>query len=1270
MSDRQFQVFISYSSRDVSAAEILSNYLKSQGLCVWNESVESRSSLKHITENCYVMILLIKSRPKQGILDEFYWSLVLDGTKDLGKKVRIVTIGLPGFRKTLHSQQSLVDTEVVPAFSSPTPCGEQLYCTKVGEDSYFLDMDLYQGHLQDDANIKKHILSLAYGVFPGEILPVLKQENLQRQVQSFLSRVVQGRSSLRVRDNNLIDSSRIDGCSKEPQQLIPDKQMSEKFSYKYMFNVYASQRNTSERRRARETVVYGKCSGTVDSLSVAQDIFAGRDVSLSSIINSVQESNLSLVKIKSCKQEWNTYIQRDKLFEAYIQGDKLSHVGHRKVNLSREGFGPINLSKVYPQGNGVFHTALRSRKSSCSNIHRYYHYCMTGKSECSKRQLPKQVLSPDRVYYIQGDFNLWSNLKATTTLRDYSMIAIKSSKVKYQCENGDTRTHCAVLTEWGKRQIIKTAEQVRFRYSGVFKPNFVEITIDRNEISGHELAIDASFSTLSFGNSLKHSQYPILVDDMRNSVLERLYNPDDLVHLEIETALEENKTIMPIYVDSVPFLKPTQLPDSLRSIANYQALRLSRGIDWSRSFEQLCSAQENFHPRLVQPKASYPTEKKRIFINYRMGDTADHAHRLYDSLRKRYGDVVFIGKREIPPGLIWGEEVWQSLRSSWVVLVPIGPQWLKSPVHLCNSDDWVRQEIETALARNQTIIPIYVDSAPLLNPDRLPESLRSIANYQALRLLRNKGWDHDVLRLYATIERYHQLYQLWINGLIKRRTPRFSKGETQAAKSETALNLFAELAFKIQSKGSDETQIDSSRLMQITVKVLPELSKRIARLTEDYVIELVEQSGLFRMTFNRCYHFVHQTIQELLCALVLIKNIENPSNEINRHLINPYWRGVIEFYFGYLAEENPDLCINQYLILKNYITKNADTHIQFERGSVLARLTYLILTTYDSHERFSSIAEENIPTWTKSIENTTQPGEVEDRLQIGTVLGLLGDNRLTSTIQWTTISEGVFWRGAVLNDIQASNIEKPAGWITLTYDFSISRWPVTVGEFRRFEQAEGYSEEKYWSSDGLAWRNEKQIRHRNKYFRKEVDNWPVTMVSWYEAEAYCAWLNEHEPRPDGWMYRLPTEAEWERAARGSEDRNIYPWGDAWDKNKALFKENSEHPGSVGLLPLGHTKETRCWDMGGNVYEWCLDHAGTTNNCEVQPYSDAEINPINQVGAGRVTRGGSWLSSAKELRVSARRGLWPESQSSDVGFRLVLSIPLAGTTTRSGFRGIR
>jgi len=154
---------------------------------------------------------------------------------------------------------------------------------------------------------------------------------------------------------------------------------------------------------------------------------------------------------------------------------------------------------------------------------------------------------------------------------------------------------------------------------------------------------------------------------------------------------------------------------------------------------------------------------------------------------------------------------------------------------------------------------------------------------------------------------------------------------------------------------------------------------------------------------------------------------------------------------------------------------------------------------------------------------------------------------------------------------------------------------------------------------------------------------PVVGVSWQEAVAYTEWLT----RVTGVVHRLPTEAQWEAAARGSLVGQPYPWGsespDAGGRYRANYYPNDfAEDGFRFTAPVGSFPPTGygLYDMAGNVAEWCLDR-----------FSPARLTPFCHPEA-RVLKGGSWMSRARELRVSFRQPAAPEKADGFIGFRVV------------------
>ena len=272
----------------------------------------------------------------------------------------------------------------------------------------------------------------------------------------------------------------------------------------------------------------------------------------------------------------------------------------------------------------------------------------------------------------------------------------------------------------------------------------------------------------------------------------------------------------------------------------------------------------------------------------------------------------------------------------------------------------------------------------------------------------------------------------------------------------------------------------------------------------------------------------------------------------------------------------------------------------------------------------------------------SQSVDVETRIAAADALGQVGDPRLEfdAPDRWVSLSGGTYLQGAQKTDPGLANYdsdadddESPVHSVTLD-PFSIGRFPVTVTEYQRFMDHEGYSNSRFWKSGGFGqfsepvdWSNQKL--HPNR---------PVVGVSWYEASAYCECFGD----------RLPTEAEWEFAARGVTARR-YPWGnEKADATRLNFEHNHGSATPVGIFPLGATPEG-IEDMAGNVWEWCSDWKDNypAGYC---------VNPVGpDDGVSRVLRGGSWVRNSWFCRSAIRSGVAPVNRVSNIGFRVVRSV---------------
>jgi formylglycine-generating enzyme required for sulfatase activity len=153
----------------------------------------------------------------------------------------------------------------------------------------------------------------------------------------------------------------------------------------------------------------------------------------------------------------------------------------------------------------------------------------------------------------------------------------------------------------------------------------------------------------------------------------------------------------------------------------------------------------------------------------------------------------------------------------------------------------------------------------------------------------------------------------------------------------------------------------------------------------------------------------------------------------------------------------------------------------------------------------------------------------------------------------------------------------------------------------------------------------------------EMDNYPATGVTWHEARAYCEWRGQ----------RLPSEAEWEKAARGP-NGNEFPWGNQWDTSKTETGDDSEY--EEGIAPVGAYPQDKsfygAYDMGGNVFEWVADWYGPYPGSNYQSDNFGQKNKVIRGGGGGI---GHYAVSYL-FRGATRQFTDPEVMGEDVGFR--------------------
>lgn len=228
-------------------------------------------------------------------------------------------------------------------------------------------------------------------------------------------------------------------------------------------------------------------------------------------------------------------------------------------------------------------------------------------------------------------------------------------------------------------------------------------------------------------------------------------------------------------------------------------------------------------------------------------------------------------------------------------------------------------------------------------------------------------------------------------------------------------------------------------------------------------------------------------------------------------------------------------------------------------------------------------------------------------------------------------------------------VPKHKAWVRAFY---MDKYEVTNRDYMKFVRSGGYRKKMFWSDKGWKWVGKKKIKTPEcmKDDRFNNPDYPIVCINWYEASAYTKWAGK----------RLPSEAEWERAAHGDENR-LFPWGNDFSSQDG-YRANY-HPGDVtqdkdgyqftapvtafprGISPFG------VFQMAGNVWEWCQDWYGEHYYAKSSPK-----NPSGpRTGSEKIVRGGAWLNSIISIRTVYRSYVDPKLRYSHIGLRCARSL---------------
>ncbi len=438
-------------------------------------------------------------------------------------------------------------------------------------------------------------------------------------------------------------------------------------------------------------------------------------------------------------------------------------------------------------------------------------------------------------------------------------------------------------------------------------------------------------------------------------------------------------------------------------------------------------------------------------------------------------------------------------------------------------------------------------------------------------------------------------------------------------------------------------EIDAAPLRAILTQQLSDAvndPRKLDAAVARFLNVIQERTGLLIARAEGSYAFSHLTFQEYLAALGIAGRDDYVDYTLRRNA-DEWWREVILLEAGYLstqskerttrliraiADNKAEPAMYHNLVLASECVRDAGANRIFGdletelRGRLQRELETRVTTGL-----FASVH-------TLFTRGMSAAAATKRRIAAAEALGKIGGNQYWSMPhgepEWMYITQGEFTMGEAG---EAHRVNLP--------DYAISRAPITNSQYQLFIQATEHEPPQSWNG--------------NRAPRgKEIH--PVVYVSSHDALAYCRWLSE----VTGKSITLPSEAEWEKAARGADDTHAYPWGDDFDALRCnVYESGFGDTTPVGIHPSG-ASPYGCLDMAGNVWEWTrsLWDEDLVKTQFTYPY-DPNDKKREDLEAGdnvyRVVRGGAFYLHRDLARCAYRYGDHPDLRFNFIGFRVVL-----------------
>ena len=645
--------------------------------------------------------------------------------------------------------------------------------------------------------------------------------------------------------------------------------------------------------------------------------------------------------------------------------------------------------------------------------------------------------------------------------------------------------------------------------------------------------------------------------------------------------------------------------------------------------------------------------KQRIFISYRREDTKYPAHLLYERLAAEFGeDRVFMDISDIPFGVNFREHIRAQMRDSAICLALIGPQWLHSLQQRADDPrDFVRIELELAHELGVRVIPVTFDDAVIPQQEELPASLRplQLAEINSQPVRGGADLKPDLDRLVAGLNTLLEFASPAVGVVADAPLSKDPPGRLRWPAILVAAVGLALVGWWLLAPGlavnwfEPESAVTTHRL---------ELALNVA--TADVEIdgqphgearEFELASGTYRIVVRASGYETYETVAEV-----------TEDQRLNIDLV-----------------EQPQ-ALTRTLTLRSNVHDDRVFVDGRELGSTKLEVQlpdgeYEIRIEKAGYRPYREIVELREDTTIRAelrrVRSEAAPPTAPDH-----AVGDVFRDRLESGGEGpplVALPAGRYFMGSPQGEVGRADTEGPRQAVDVP-SFAIGEREITRGEFARFTEATGYrtSAERsgscelsvdfeYVAVEGGSWRNPGY---------RQSDAHPAVCLTKGDAEAYIDWLAQQT----GEAYRLPSEAEWEYAARAGTQTSRW-WGNAEDaacRHANVLDSDAQAgmfvaahgcgDGSAKAAPVGSYDANGfgLHDMLGNVWEWTAD-------CWQADYAGAPVDgsarrsPDDANCAQGVVRGGGWESTPHYVRAATRLARPPDVARSAAGFRVARSL---------------